>query len=60
MVTYTGISKTENTYQYDFEGLSSDSKPTIAEYPDMRNGSSFLEMDTKKIYFYDETNAQWV
>ena len=60
MITYTGKSKTETDYQYDFEGLSTDTKPTIADYPNMRNGSSFLEMDTKKIYFYDADNAQWV
>lgn len=60
MITFTGKSKTETDYQFDFEGLSTDTKPTIADYPSMRNGSSFLEMDTKKIYFYDAENAQWV
>ena len=34
-------------------GLSTDSKPDAA------NGAMFLEMDTAKIYLYDETNTQW-
>ena len=60
MITFTGVSKTETDHQYDFSGLSTDTKPTIADYPNMRNGSSFLEMDTKKIYFYDADNDAWV
>ena len=60
MITFTGNSKTETGYKYDFEGLSTDSKPTIAQYPSMMNGSSFFEMDTKKLYYYDAENAQWV
>ena len=34
--------------------------PTLEEFADMGNGSSFLEMDTKKIYFYDADNNQWI
>ena len=57
MVTVTNNSTAD---QLEIFGLSTDTKPTIADYPSMRNGSSFLEMDTKKIYFYDSENAQWV
>lgn len=60
MVTFTGVSKTEETYQYDFEGLSTDDKPTLEDYPKMRNGSSFFEMDTKTVKFWDATNETWV
>ena len=60
MVTFTGVSKTNSDYQYDFEGLSTDEKPTLADYPNMKNGSSFFELDTKKIYFWDATNEIWV
>lgn len=60
MVTYTGVPKTDKTYQYEFDGLSTDSKPTKTDYPDMGNGSSFMEMDTKKLYFYDAKNDVWV
>ena len=60
MVTYTGISKTEETYQYDFDGLSTDTKPTKADYPNMGNGSSFFELDTQTVKFWDATNEVWV
>ena len=36
-------------------GLSTDSKPTTG----IANGSMFLEMDTKKVYLFDEANATW-
>ena len=60
MITFTGVSKTNSDYQYDFEGLSTDEKPTLTDYPNMKNGSSFFELDTKKIYFWDATNETWV
>ena len=60
MITYTGVSKTETKDQYDFMGLSTDEKPTLEEFPDMRNGSSYMEIDTKKLYFWDAENEQWV
>lgn len=36
-------------------GLSTDEKPTEAV-----NGSCFLEMDTSKIYFFDEEHGEWL
>lgn len=39
-----------------YVGLSTDNKPT----EDIGNGSIFIEIDTKKIYFYDEENSQWL
>lgn len=39
----------------EFVGLSTDTKPT----ENVRNGSTFVEMDTKKLYAYDEENAEW-
>ena len=43
------------------KGLSSDIKPT-GEYQGVKilNGSSFLEMDTKDLKFYDEESEIWV
>lgn len=35
--------------------LSSDSKPT----ENLINGSTLLEMDTGKVYMFDEANEQW-
>lgn len=35
--------------------LSSDTKPTVG----IQNGSICIEMDTGKIYFFDEDNHVW-
>lgn len=40
----------------EYDGLSTDTKPTDG----VRNGSKFREMDTQKIYKYDEENKQWI
>lgn len=40
----------------EYDGLSTDTKPTT----DVRNGSVFVEMDTKKIYLFDEQNKLWI
>lgn len=34
--------------------LSTDTKPT-----DLPNGSCAIEMDTSKVYFFDEENTDW-
>ena len=36
--------------------LSTDTKPTTG----IANGSVCLEMDTGKIYLFDEANAEWL
>lgn len=41
---------------YEIAGLSTDSKPVTE---DVGNGSSFIAMDTSKVFFYDEANSQW-
>ena len=38
----------------EYRGLSTDSKPAAA------NGSTFLEMDTGKIYFYNADGSTWI
>lgn len=38
----------------DFIGLSTDTKPT-----NVPNTSSFYEMDTKKMFLFDEQNGVW-
>ena len=60
MITYTGKPKTDSTYEYHFKGLSTDTKPTLTTYPDMRNGSSFFEIDTKTTYYFDGTSRTWM
>lgn len=36
-------------------GLSTDEKPTT----NIANGSTFIEMDAGKLYFYDAANGTW-
>ena len=52
MVSLISYGANGNTYV----GLSLDDKPT----EDVTNGSCFLEMNTGKIYFYNEEDEQWV
>lgn len=46
---------------FSFKGLSTDTKPT-GEYmgKTIANGSSFFEMDTKKVVFYDGASETWI
>lgn len=41
--------------ELELRGLSTDSKPT----EDVANGTTFIEMDTGKIYMYDLENEEW-
>ena len=61
MVTYDGMPKTEPYQNFDFTGLSSDTKPTgTVDGVTIRNGSSFFEMDTKTVKFYDAAHETWI
>lgn len=48
-------------YRFKFFGLSTDTKPTET-YDNMAiaNGSTFMEMDTKTLSYYDESANDWV
>jgi len=39
----------------DYRGLSTDTKPAMAA-----NGSSFLEMDTGDMYYWDADSEAWI
>ena len=60
MITLNGTPKSNVASDYDFMGLSTDTKPTSEEYPNMRNGSTFMEMDTKQLFFWDAENEKWL
>lgn len=46
--------------KFPFEGLSTDTKPTDEEDGvKIKNGSSFFELDTQDVKFYDEENGEW-
>lgn len=55
------IDKTNLTETLEFKGLSTDTKPTL-EYEglEIKNGSSFFEMDTQDVYFYDGSTNTWL
>lgn len=45
-------------WDFDFKGLSTDTKPTVTYLNDkIADNSLFLELDTKTFYFYD--NGSW-
>lgn len=60
MVSVTSYNGKSVTGLLEVVGLSSDNKPTerIGDYYIM-NGSTFLEMDTGKVYIYSEGNKTW-
>ena len=43
----------------ELRGLSTDEKPTEFEGKIIGNGSVFVEIDTQKLFFYDETSQTW-
>lgn len=45
-----------NDLMTNYRGLSTDTKPTDGVY----NGSSFTEMDTGAVYYYDANGEEWV
>lgn len=57
MVTFSGISRVNSETPY-CEGycLSTDVKPT----EDIRNGSILVEIDTGKVFFFNEDSSTWV
>ena len=40
---------------HSFYGNSNDTKPSYG----VMNGETFYEMDTKKVYIFDEENKKW-
>lgn len=50
-ITYFG----NGANTYDMFGLSTDEKPV-----DVKNASTFYEMDTKKIFMFDADNMVWL
>lgn len=45
----------DNKVLAEAAGLSTDAKPTTG----IANGSTFIEMDTSKLYFFDEASGTW-
>ena len=53
MITVTNPNR---TLTWEIYGKSSDAKPT----EDVPNASVFYEMDTKKIFMFDEDSKTWL
>ncbi len=61
------IYKTENTYNTpegdiittELRGLSTDPKPVEIADKEIGNGSTFIEIDTGKIFFFDGDSKTW-
>lgn len=43
----------------ELRGLSTDEKPTELNGKAIENGSTYIEIDTGKIYLYDLENEEW-
>lgn len=61
-ITIHGITNVDGdaTKSYEFCGLSTDSKPTQIDGKDIETNSLFLELDTKKFYYFDGDTWQEV
>lgn len=55
------LDKTDLGQPLPFKGLSTDTKPTV-KYDSLKitNGSTFFEMDTQDVYFYDGATDTWL
>ena len=49
------MTTTINEKTYEYRGLSTDVKPL----EEAGNGSVFIEMDTGKVFMFDEQNKVW-
>lgn len=64
MVTISNIrrvNKINGTINFlvDLVGLAEDDKPTTIKNGVADNGSTFIEIDTGKLYMYDLENEEW-
>ena len=53
------VSTSGNERELELRGLSTDTKPITLDGKDIANGTTFIEIDTGKIYLYDAENEQW-
>lgn len=59
----TKINRNERLISVEIRGLSTDTKPTQFEGKKtsiIDNGSTFIEMDTGKVYMYDLEHKKWI
>ena len=49
----------EGYVMVELRGLSTDTKPTEIDGNKVENGSTFIEINTGKIFFYDLSTETW-
>ena len=55
------LDKSDVSEPLSFKGLSTDSKPTTKYNGlEIKNGSTFFEMDTQQCFFYDGGTNTWL
>lgn len=63
MITIYNIKKVtkDNNIKFltELRGLSTDSKPTTIENGIVENGSTFIEINTGKVFMYDLVSETW-
>lgn len=55
----TNIGEEETKITVELRGLSTDEKPTEYDGYIIDNGSTFIEIDTGKVYMFDLENEEW-
>lgn len=48
-----------NQRELEIRGLSGDNKPTEINSKDIPNGTVFIEIDTGKMFLFDQENTLW-
>lgn len=60
MISYSVKAQKAGDFEFAFKGASTDTKPTgVCDNMTIANGSTFFEMDTQEVYFYDGANSDW-
>ena len=61
MITYDVEKQIGKLAKLAFQGLSSDTKPTVTyDGYELMNSSSFFELDNQEVYFYDGDSQSWL
>ena len=61
MISYSVRAQLATNAEFSFKGLSTDTKPTGShDGQTIANGSTFFEMDTQEVYFYDGDSSDWL
>lgn len=62
MITIYNVKKSDEKnpkFLMELRGLSTDEKPTEYGNGKIGNGSAFIEINTGKVYLFDEVNQEW-